>query len=326
MTTLPAKSQARDHPSVQIAGLVKIFGKFKALDQLDLTVEPGSVFGFLGPNGAGKTTTIRILTGLAHATSGQAWVAGESVTGNGRAVARRIGHLPEEPAFYPWMTPGEFLDYVGRVFGMPGIERKQRVKELLGLVDLTGANKRRIGGFSRGMRQRLGLAQALINHPEVLFLDEPASALDPAGRKEVLELIEQLRGQCTVFMSTHILADVERVCDTVGIINKGRMVVTAPRQELLARYVIPAFEITADPAGDANFTHWCNQLQSEPWIKTIARQGHSARVVVTDLEIAKRALLPSAVQAGLILTRFEIVQPSLEDVFLQLVGQEANPL
>ncbi|OGO61570.1 MAG: multidrug ABC transporter ATP-binding protein, partial [Chloroflexi bacterium RBG_19FT_COMBO_49_13] len=207
--------------AVRIEELRKVFGTFQALDGLSLTVEGGTVFGFLGPNGAGKTTTIRILTGLAHATSGHAWVLGKEVTANGRETARHIGYLPEEPAFYPWMTPREFLDFVGRVFGLPAAERSSRTNELLALAGLEEAAKRRIGGFSRGMRQRLALAQALLNHPEVLFMDEPASALDPEGRKEVLDFIGSLRGQCTVFMSTHILADVERVCDTVGIINQG---------------------------------------------------------------------------------------------------------
>ena len=161
---------------------------------MSLTVEEGAVFGFLGPNGAGKTTTIRILTGLAHATSGHAWVGGKDVTTDGNKIAHQIGYLPEDPAFYPWMNPREFLDHVGRAFGVPLPERSARVKELIALAGLGEAARRRIGGFSRGMRQRLGLAQALFNRPKILFLDEPASALDPAGRKEVLDFIEQQRG------------------------------------------------------------------------------------------------------------------------------------
>jgi len=308
--------------AVRIEELRKVFGTFKALDGLSLTVEPGTVFGFLGPNGAGKTTTIRILTGLAHATSGRAWVIGKEVTASGHEIAHHIGYLPEEPAFYPWMKPGEFLDYVGRVFDFPASERSARIKELLALAGLEEAAKRRIGGFSRGMRQRLGLAQALFNHPEVLFLDEPTSALDPAGRKEVLEFIEQLRGQCTVFMSTHILADVERVCDTVGIINRGKLVTSAPRDALLAQYAVPAFEVEVDAQCEEGLTRWSNALGKESWVKTVLVDGLVARVIVSDVEVAKRELLASITQAGLILTRYEIVRPSLEDVFLQLVNQE----
>ena len=308
--------------AVRIEGLRKVFGTFQALDGLSLAVDGGTVFGYLGPNGAGKTTTIRILTGLAHATGGHAWVAGKEVTGHGQEIARQIGYLPEDPAFYPWMNPGEFLDYVGRVFKMPATERSSRVKELVKLAGLEEAAKRRIGGFSRGMRQRLGLAQALLNRPQVLFLDEPASALDPAGRKEVLDFIEQLRGQCTVFMSTHILADVERVCDTVGIINRGKLVTAAPREALLAQFAIPAFEVEVDAQTAAILTPWSEALRHETWVKSVSLDGLVARVIVNNVEIAKRGLLASITQVGLILTRYEVVRPSLEDVFLQLVNQE----
>ena len=306
---------------IRVEGLRKLYGQVRALDGLDLTVEPGTVFGFLGPNGAGKTTTIRGLTGLAHATEGRAWVAGVEITAGGHGVARRIGYLPEEPAFYPWMSPREFLDHVGRVFGLSASERAARVKELLELVGLAEVGKRRIGGFSRGMRQRLGLAQALVNRPEVLFLDEAVSALDPAGRKEVLELIERLRGQCTVFISTHILADVERVCDTIGIIARGRLVTQARREALLAQYAIPAFEVEADSGFEAPLNGWAEALRQKSWVQSVLVSGLKGRVIVHEMETARRELLPSAMQAGLVLTRYEMLQPSLEDVFLRLVGQ-----
>ena len=309
--------------AVRTEELRKVFGEFSALNGLNLSVEEGTIFGFLGPNGAGKTTTIRILTGLAHATSGKAWVMGAEVTGNGRKIAQEIGFLPEEPAFYKWMTPREFLDYIGRVFGLPTSERSARSKELLALAGLEEAAKRRIGGFSRGMRQRLALAQALVNHPTVLFLDEPASALDPEGRKEVLDFIEQLRGQCTVFMSTHILADVERVCDTVGIINRGRLVTEAPREALLAQYAIPALEVVVDEKSGSKIDPWSEALRRATWVKTMSRQELVVRVIVYDIESAKIELLKSAAQAEIALNKYEVVTPSLEDVFLQLVGEEA---
>jgi len=309
-------------PAIRIEELRKVFGSFVALDGLSLSVDEGVVFGFLGPNGAGKTTTIRILTSLAHATSGHAWVAGKDVTINGHEIARQIGYLPEDPAFYNWMNPREFLDYIGRVFGMPSTERTARVKELLALAGLEEAAKRRIGGFSRGMRQRLGLAQALFNHPDILFLDEPASALDPAGRKEVLEFIEQQRGQCTVFMSTHILADVDRVCDMVGIINRGKLVTASPREALLERYAIPAFEVEVDTQSMVGISQWSESLGRQPWVKSVSVDGQVARVIVNNLEVAKRELLASIAQAGLILIRYEILRSSLEDVFLRLVEQE----
>jgi ABC-2 type transport system ATP-binding protein len=308
--------------AIRTEALRKVFGSFVALDGLDLSVEEGVIFGFLGPNGAGKTTTIRILTGLAHTTSGHAWVLGNEVTGHHDEIAQQIGFLPEEPAFYTWMTPLEFLDYVGRLFKIPASIRLARAKELLALAGLEQSAKRRIAGFSRGMRQRLALAQALMNRPRVLFLDEPASALDPAGRKEVLDFIEQLRGQCTVFMSTHILADVERVCDTVGIINRGKLVTSAPREKLLAQYAIPAFEVEVDSQMETALLGWTNKLKLAPWVKSLSVKGLVARVIVSDVNLAKRELLASINQAELTLTRYEVVRPSLEDVFLQLVGEE----
>ena len=307
--------------SVHVENLKKYYGAVHALNGLDLDVVPGTVYGFLGPNGAGKTTTLRILTGLAYPTSGKAQVAGVDVLKDGHKLARRIGHLPEEPAFYPWMTPREFLDYLGRLYRLSAPERAARTRELLALVRMEDVSKRRIAGFSRGMRQRLGVAAALIHHPEVLFLDEPASALDPVGRKEVLDLIGNLRGQCTVVMSTHILADVERVCDVVGIIAKGRMLVQSPRQELLERYAVPAFEVEADDY--AALAHWAEDLRRTSWVTAATAQNGTLRVTVKDVQTAKRDLLTQAVSAGLVLNRYEEIRPSLEDVFLQLVGSES---
>ena len=307
--------------AVRIEGLQKVFGTVRALDGLDLTVERGSVFGFLGPNGAGKTTTMRILTGLARASGGRAWVNGVEVTRDRRQVAPHIGFLPQDPAFYPWMTGAEFLDHVGRVFGLSAAERRARTAELLDLVNLTRAARRRVGGYSGGMKQRLGIAQALVNRPPVLLLDEPVSSLDPIGRREVLQLIEQLRGEWTVFMSTHILADVERVCDTVGIIHHGKLIAEAAQEELLEQYAVPAFEVEAEHGLEEPLEAWTRGLVSRDWVTSGTVTGHAARIVVNDLETAKRELLANAVETGLVLIRFEMVRPSLEDVFMRLVDE-----
>ena len=306
---------------IQIKNLTKQYGAVRAIDNLNMTVEPGSIFGFLGPNGAGKTTTLRILTGLAKPTSGSAQVAGVNLLKDARNLPRHIGYLPEEPAFYPWMTPREFLDYIGRLHGLSISEQTARAKELLDLVNLTEAGKRRIGGFSRGMRQRLGLAAALVHHPEVLLLDEPVSALDPAGRKDVLELIEKLSGQCTILMSTHILADVERVCNVVGIIARGRIIVQSPREELLNRYVQPVFETDYDdiPA----LQRWMELLKKQAWVTSINIEGRTARIVVNDIVQARNELLASALAQNITPRRYEEMRPSLEDVFLQLVKTES---
>jgi ABC-2 type transport system ATP-binding protein len=307
--------------AIRIERLHKVFGQVQALGGLDLIVQHGSIFGFLGPNGAGKTTTIRILTGLARPTRGHAWIGGLDIHTQGSQISRLIGYLPEEPLFYSWMTPREFLEYSGRLFGLTVAELNKRIPELLDLAGLKAATKRRIGGFSRGMRQRLGLAQALINQPQILLLDEPASALDPAGRREVLELIKEMRGKCTVMMSTHILADVERVCDRVGIISDGRLVAEASKEELLQRYAVPAFEIEIDPISQNDLHPWLENLRSLPWILDVAVDNLSTRIVVEDVETAKRELLATTVQFGLILSRYEVARPSLEDIFLHLTGE-----
>ncbi len=225
----------RRHDAVEIAGLTKVFAKARALDGVDLTVPEGSVFGFLGPNGAGKTTTLRILAGLARPSGGSATVFGHDVVSGADAIHAQLGYLPDVPGFYAWMTAREFLVLSGRLFRLPAATLAERVDALLDLAGLTDVDTR-IGGYSRGMKQRLGVAQALINAPRLLLLDEPTSALDPMGRREVLEMIAGLAGRTTVFFSTHILADVERVCDTVAILARGRVVAQAPIDELKTRH------------------------------------------------------------------------------------------
>lgn len=310
--------------AIQIENLTKTYGAVRALDGLSLEVAQGSIFGFLGPNGAGKTTTIRILTGLAHPTAGAVKVAGVEIGHNG-ALARRIGYLQEEPAFYGWMRAQEFLEHIGRLFGWNAARCKARAEELLKQVGLWDARRRRIGGFSRGMRQRLGIAQALVNQPEVLFLDEPASALDPAGRRDVLELIANLRGQCTVFMSTHILADVERVCDTIGIIHKGRMLRVARQEELTSAYALPVFRVEIGGNGAHQLAEWAEKISREPMVEQVQMDENSARIRVRDVENARGWLLRSLGESGLAVERFEALKPTLEEVFLNLVNDEVQP-
>jgi ABC-2 type transport system ATP-binding protein len=306
-------------------GLKKGYGKVQALQGLDLCVQPGSVFGFLGPNGAGKTTTIRILTGLAEANSGKAYINGLDIAKNRDEISRLTGYLPEDPLFYPWMTPVEFLEFTGRIYGFSPPELKRRISELLDLTGLTGAAKRRTGGFSRGMRQRLGMAQALINHPQILLLDEPASALDPAGRREMLELIKEMGSKTTVLMSTHILADVERVCDRIGIIAEGKLIAEASRVELMESYVVPAFDLDVDPQSKETLQTWAESLKQRPWVVEASVEGTYAHIVVNDVAAARRELVASTVEAGLILSRYEVARPSLEDIFLHLTGDGGSP-
>jgi len=303
--------------AIEIQGLTKSFGKFRALDGLTLSVEAGSVFGFLGPNGAGKTTTLRILTGLAHADDGRAIVDGLEA-GKSVKFSTLVGYLPEDPAFYPWMTGIEVLDYMCQIHRIEKKVRAQRIRELLEIAGLRDAGKRRVGGYSRGMKQRLGLAQALIHRPPVLLLDEPASALDPAGRKDVLSMIEGLRGSCTVFMSTHILADVERICDTVAIIDHGRLVIHADREALIAQYAVPNLAI--EVSEPEKLTGLAEQIRQKPWSKTVNMDGRILTVTVNDLKAAQREILPMLIAAGVVVTHYEQKKPSLEDVFLDIVA------
>jgi ABC-2 type transport system ATP-binding protein len=308
--------------AVKIKGLTKKYGNVLALDELSLEVEQGSVFGFLGPNGAGKTTTLRILAGLAQPTSGSISLGGESLSEVSMDQRASIGYLPEEPAFYTWMNPREYLDYVGRIFKLDAKERSARVDQLLEQSGLTEVSKRHIGGFSRGMRQRLGVAQALMNRPSLLLLDEPVSALDPAGRKEVLELIEGLSNSCTVIMSSHILADVERVCDTVGIIHRGKLITQAKKEVLMDRYAIPALELTTGNGSAALMPEWEKRLKSLSSVTGITTEGYTFHIAVKDVFSAQQEIIQDALKHKLHFEKLEVVKPSLEDIFMQLTGSQ----
>ena len=297
-----------------------------ALDHLDLAVPTGSVFGFLGPNGAGKTTTLRLLTGLGHPTSGTATIAGIPVADGTLELARHIGYLGQEPRFYGWMSGRELLELAGRAYGMSGADLRARVDEVLETVGLCDAAKRRIGAYSGGMRQRLGVGQAILPRPLVIFLDEPVSALDPAGRRDVLELIGGLRGTATILMSTHILNDVERICDRVArvIFDRGRLVTQAPMEELLARHAQPILELDPEPGQEAAVEVLIGQLRAATWSRDVRVEHGVDRVSVRDTEVAAAETLPMVVAAGVRLARFERVRPTLEDVFLQVLGAETS--
>jgi ABC-2 type transport system ATP-binding protein len=305
---------------VSTRGLTKRYRLDVALDDLDLDVPAGCVFGFLGPNGAGKTTTLRLLTGLARPTAGSATVAGIDATTGGRALAERIGALDQDPRYYGWMTGRELLTFVGRLHGLDGVPLRARVEEVLETIGLVDAANRRIGAYSGGMRQRLGIGQAMLPRPAVLFLDEPVSSLDPAGRRDVLELIGRLRGTCTVFMSTHILNDVERVCDRVGILDHGRLVTEAPMHELLASHARPILELDPEPDQDAAVAALAATVRGQAWTRDVRVEHGLIRVFVTDAERAAAEVLPLVVTSGVRLARFERVRPTLEEVFLALVG------
>ena len=226
-------------PHVEIDGLTKDYpvGSFarktkRALDHLTLTIGEGEIFGLIGPNGAGKTTTLKLLMGLIFPTEGHAQILGKPL--GDLSMKAEIGYLPEQPYFYDYLTGRELLDYFGRLFGMSGDERRQRSQELLRRVDLMAAADLQLRKYSKGMTQRLGVAQALLNRPRVVFLDEPMSGLDPMGRRDMTLLIRELNQEgATVLFCSHILPDVEALCDRVAILNQGRQVKAGRLSEIL---------------------------------------------------------------------------------------------
>jgi len=303
--------------------LTKHYGSIRALEGLDLEVPTGSVFGFLGPNGAGKTTTLRLLTGLGHPTRGSARVAGIDVGRTDGRLTRSIGYLDQDPRFYGWMRGRELLAFVADLYGLSGPGRRARIDETLEIVGLSDAAGRSIGGYSGGMRQRIGLAAALLNRPAVLFLDEPVSSLDPGGRHDILDVIGGLRGTTTVFMSTHILNDVERVCDRVGILDRGRLVTEGPIDDLLERYARPVYQLEPEPAQEAAVASLAARLRAEAWVTEVVTEHGFIRVHVRDPGTAGASLIGVLAGSGVTFLGFERQRPSLEDVFLQLVGNDA---
>ncbi len=209
----------------------KSFGSNKIIKDLSLSIPTGSVYGFIGQNGAGKTTTMKMITGMLSVDSGDIYVEGERVAFGKNKTNRYVGYLPDVPEFYSYMTAYEYLMLCGSITGMPKMETKKRACDLLDMVGLEN-NKKRIKGFSRGMKQRLGVAQALLHKPRLLICDEPTSALDPLGRRELLDIIVSLKGETTVLFSTHILEDVEKVCDHIAILNKGKILLSGTLDEI----------------------------------------------------------------------------------------------
>lgn len=302
--------------ALEITGLVKTYGSHRALDGLDLSVDEGSVYGFLGANGAGKTTALRIILGLARQSSGTVRVLGHRP--GSAAVRQLVGYCPDAPGFLPWMTARDVLEHSAALFRLPNEVTRQRVGELLELTGLSG-NRTPVSGYSRGMRQRLGLAQSLINSPRLLLLDEPTSALDPMGRRLVLDLISQLRGRTTVFFSTHLLADVERVCDRVAIIDAGRVKAAGPIEQVRAQGGDARGRLLVEVDRPSLLR---GALSGQPWVVSIDvhETPDSLLLTVTDLDEATLQLPAEIARLGLRLRRLDPQEPSLEDVFIGMVG------
>lgn len=306
---------------INTQGLSKAYHEVQALKSLDLKVPKNSIFGFLGPNGAGKTTAIKLLLGLTRPTSGGGSIFGQDIVKDSVGIRKRIGYLAQDPRFYGHMTARETLRFKARFYYRgPAAEIEKRITVTLELVGLSDKADRPIKGFSGGERQRLGIAQAQINYPALLILDEPAAALDPMGRRDVLEVMERLQKYATIFYSTHILDDVQRVSDSVAILNHGELVAQASIQDLLAgsRGTIYSLDIEGE-AGQARA-----RIADQVWVsgidETSAHGQTTWQVTVTDDEAAKAQLLRLVLaDEQLTVTRFGRKTYELEEIFMNIV-------
>jgi len=302
------------HPAIETVSLRKAFGEKVAVEDLSLRVERGEVFGFLGPNGAGKTTSVKMLLGLCAPTSGKGFLLGRPV--GTPAALRKVGFLPEHFRFHDWLKAHEFLFVHGRLYGMKDGVLKSRVRELLELVGLKAHSDKKLGEFSKGMLQRIGLAQALLNEPEVVFLDEPTSGLDPMGRRLVRDIIKDVKNRgTTVFLNSHLLSEVEVTCDRVSFVKHGRVVRTSSLKSLMNGFL--NVEIRAEKLTEATVQGLGR------WTATVDRNGDRVR-----LGLADESCLPDIhrflVQQGCDVYSLSPQRVSLEDLFVQIVGSEVG--
>jgi ABC-2 type transport system ATP-binding protein len=308
---------------IEVQHLTKRYGGITAVDDVSFRVDKGEILGFLGPNGAGKTTTMRVLTGYIPATEGRAFVAGYDVFDKPLDAKRRTGYLPETPPLYPDVTVREYLTFVSKIKGVPSRERRSRVTEVMRRTYVDDVADRACGKLSKGYRQRVGLAQALIHNPEVLILDEPTAGLDPKQINETRKLIKELAGSHTIILSTHILPEVSQTCQRVVIINKGKVVAVDTPENLTARLrgaETMWLQVEGDPAAVTS------ALQAVPGVTRVAADGHDRHVTLEVESEAgrdvRRDLARAVVGGGFGLLELRPMRLSLEDVFLHLTTEE----
>lgn len=297
---------------LKISRVTKTFGTKKVLNDLNFSVPEHSVFGFIGQNGAGKTTTMKIVLGLLESDQGEISVNGEKVTFGQNNTNKYIGYLPDVPEFYDFMTPMEYLTMCGQITGMCKEEIIEKSIELLKLVGLDMKNKR-IKGFSRGMKQRLGIAQALLNSPKLLICDEPTSALDPMGRKEVLDILSSVKEHTTVVFSTHILSDVERICDRIAFLHEGRIALSGTLEE-----------IKNIRNGDSIELEFLTEQDTERFLELCAgakKIGRTKLIFSNRTERDMLEMMECLLQNQIPVVRLERLEPTLEDLFLEVIGK-----
>ena len=293
---------------LRITGLHKRFGDKEVLRGLDLSVPEHSIYGFIGKNGSGKTTTMKTVLGLLSADSGEIVVNGEKVVYGQTDTNRYIGYLPDVPEFYPFMTAKEYLHFCGEITGMSCAEIEERTKELLTLVGLADETHR-IKGFSRGMKQRLGIAQALLSRPKLLVCDEPTSALDPIGRKEILDILLAIKDQTTVLFSTHILSDVERICTDVAFLKDGVVDIGGKLSDIKTRYRSNEYVIETENDSDIVIL-----LNTFPEVKKIDEN----KVTFSEDKRSISEVLRFVADHRISLLKVERLEPSLEDLFMEV--------
>lgn len=306
--------------AVKITNLVKDYDNVKAVNQLNLSVPKGAIYGFLGPNGAGKTTTLKMIVGMTEPTDGEIEIFGNKLTFGSDQFRDEIGFLPDVPGFYDFMTAKEYLTFAGTLYHIPKDELQSRVKVLLKKVGLEKSRNKKVGGFSRGMKQRLGIAQALINNPKIIILDEPVSALDPVGRKEVIDIIGSLAGDVTVFFSSHILADVERICDHVIIIKEGKNLMEDSVENIKAMSKSRRIELEFDTDTIEDFK---SMVKDADWIEDISSENKKVFLEVRDLDTARKHINEIICQKQIMMKKYIVVEPTLEDIFIKVVNGNA---
>jgi len=293
---------------LRITDLHKRFGDKEVLCGLNLTVPEHSIYGFIGKNGAGKTTTMKTILGLLKADSGEIVVNGKKVVYGQTSTNQYIGYLPDVPEFYPFMTAPEYLRFCGQITGIKKAECESRLKELLELVGL-GDEKHSIKGFSRGMKQRLGIAQSLLNRPKLLICDEPTSALDPIGRKEILDILLTVRQQTTVLFSTHILSDVERICTDVAFLNNGVVETQGKLSDIKTKYRSEEYLVETENDADA-----LKLIQAYPAMKQIGKN----QLTFYESVLSAFDVLRFVSDQHIALLKFERVEPTLESLFMEV--------
>ncbi|MDE7422756.1 MAG: ABC transporter ATP-binding protein [Lachnospiraceae bacterium] len=296
-----------------VRGISKSFGSHKIIENLSFEVPEHSIFGFIGQNGAGKTTTMKMILGLLPADTGEILVNGKKVTAGNNKTNGLIGYLPDVPEYYEYMTPKEYLMMCGRITGLDKKNVDKRANKMLDMVGLS-PYKKKIRGFSRGMKQRLGIAQALLHKPKLLICDEPTSALDPLGRKEILDILSSVKEETTVLFSTHILTDVERICDNIAFLNQGKIVLSGSLEEVKNSHKTSEIEILFENEKDAK-----QFLQTFPEGKQI----HSCLLQYTQIcEEDSFIYMKYIAKNQLQIQKMEWLEPTLEDLFLEILKEK----